>query len=133
MNDTTPHALKYRALTDEQKRDVIERLYQIWLHHSELRLGQLLSIGDLYYIEDFDLVNRLEQHTSPARQREASSTLPSSPPASPPDRSTITENEKKRVMKKQEWREMLLLFMVLGLTLTACVILARAGFIFITP
>lgn len=129
MNDTTPHALKHRALTDEQKREVIERLYQIWLHHPELRLGQLLSIGDIYYIEDFDLVNRLEQHTSLTRQWEASSTLPSSPP----DRRTITENEKKKVMKKQEWRETLLLFMVLGLTLTACVILAHAGFIFVTP
>ena len=52
-----------RAVTDEQKRFVIERVYMLWCAHPELRLGQLLGniSSDLYYKEDFPLVETLEQ------------------------------------------------------------------------
>ena len=62
MNDV-PHNATDRAATDEQKRAVIERLYTLWCAHPELRLGQLLGnvSSDLYYKEDFPLVETLEQ------------------------------------------------------------------------
>ena len=51
-----------RAATDEQKRAVIEQVYTLWCAHPELRLGQLLAnvSSDLYYKEDFPLVETLE-------------------------------------------------------------------------
>ena len=62
MNDIPQNNI-HRATTDEQKRAVIERLYTVWCAHPELRLGQLLgnvSLDDLYYKEDFPLVETLE-------------------------------------------------------------------------
>lgn len=46
----------------------LERIREVWMAHPELRLGQLLSNvksnGDLYYIEDEDLVNKVEDFYS---------------------------------------------------------------------
>ena len=62
MNEMS-HSSAHRASTDEQKRDVIERLYVLWRTHPELRLGQLLGNVslDIYYEEDFHLLEILEQ------------------------------------------------------------------------
>lgn len=58
----TPYRLMYRANTPEQKREVIERLLTLWLEQPELRLGQLImnTTHNIYYIEDFDLLDNLE-------------------------------------------------------------------------
>jgi len=52
--------MKNRAMTNEEKRAIIEKLYDIWTQVPQLRLGQLLSSAsrqkDIFYIEDFDLV-----------------------------------------------------------------------------
>ena len=59
----TRHSLEYRAHTDEQKREVIERLYRLWVKCPSLRLGQLIINCfdmDFYYTEDFDLIETLE-------------------------------------------------------------------------
>jgi hypothetical protein len=58
-----------RADTPEQKKEVTERLYQVWLRDPSLRLGQLISLaipngGDPFYLEDFELVSRLEKRTA---------------------------------------------------------------------
>ncbi len=56
-----------RATTKIQKREVIERLLDVWLSVPELRLGQLIDTGvpcgdkrDLFYIEDYDLLHEIE-------------------------------------------------------------------------
>jgi len=58
-----------RALDDEEKREIIERLYQLWTRHPAMRLGQLIGnvyhSNDrgglhLYYEEDFPLLDSLE-------------------------------------------------------------------------
>ncbi len=64
MNDTPPIIPLHRATTDEEKRVVLERLSTLWHAHPELRLGQLIgnvSSDDLYYKEDFPLIETLEQ------------------------------------------------------------------------
>jgi len=62
VDDTSPITPR-RATTDEEKRVVLERLYALWHAHPEVRLGQLLGnvSSDLYYQEDFPLVETLEQ------------------------------------------------------------------------
>ena len=62
MNDR-PQNHTDRATTHEQKRELIEQVYALWCAHPELRLGQLLNnvSSDLYYKEDFPLVETLEQ------------------------------------------------------------------------
>ena len=62
VNDTSPIIPPRRATTDEEKRVVLERLYVLWCAHPELRLGQLLAnvSSDLYYTEDFPLIEMLE-------------------------------------------------------------------------
>ncbi len=69
--------LKQRATTEQQKREVIERLYTAWLKMPDLRLGQLIGntknhfnqnrtsdldkhMDFLFYIEDFGLVKEIE-------------------------------------------------------------------------
>lgn len=60
--------MKKRAITEEQKREIIEAIYQIWIsgNNHYLRLGQMLEIAkgnisnDLFYIEDYDLVEKLK-------------------------------------------------------------------------
>lgn len=53
----------HRATTDEQKRNVVERVYALWIAHPELRLGQLLGnvFREMYYVEDIELVQTLER------------------------------------------------------------------------
>lgn len=56
------HALRYRAWSPEQKREILDALYKCWLMQPELRLGQLLlnaAESNLYYIEDYDLIEGL--------------------------------------------------------------------------
>lgn len=57
-----------RALTPEQKKEILDRLLKLWLSGDNhyLRLGQLvnnyLHEGDrLYHIEDYDLIEELEK------------------------------------------------------------------------
>lgn len=54
-----------RAVTDEQKRVVMERLLAAWMKMPELRLGQLLVAGvtgrDVFYVEDETLVRCAER------------------------------------------------------------------------
>lgn len=57
--------LKQRAITEEQKLEVLERLKALWLNNPELRLGQLIRNvykEDFYSEEDFDFINKLEQY-----------------------------------------------------------------------
>lgn len=52
-----------RAVTEKQKREVLEELLLHWLQKPELRLGQMISnavAGDPFYIEDYDLIRRIE-------------------------------------------------------------------------
>ena len=60
-----------RAMTDEQKRVVIERLYLLWCTHPEVRLGQLLGnvSPDLYFTEDVPLMDSLEHFYAHISQR----------------------------------------------------------------
>ena len=58
------HSQQYRARTQQQKREVMERLLALWLEWPDLRLGQLIAnfYHDIYHVEDFDLVSTLEQN-----------------------------------------------------------------------
>lgn len=76
--------LEKRAQTPEQKREVIDRLYDAWLRSPDLRLGQLVSLitpngGDPFYIEDFTLVEKIEA-ARPKNKRAASASVPPPPP-----------------------------------------------------
>lgn len=57
--------MKNRAITDQQKRVIIERLYAVWIKNPELRLGQLIWNGmkehDLFFEEDVYFVELLEE------------------------------------------------------------------------
>lgn len=54
-----------RAITPEQKRQIIEQLYSIWLKNPQLRLGQLIwnKFGhmDFFFVEDTDFIQGLEE------------------------------------------------------------------------
>lgn len=55
-----------RANTPEEKQEIMERLYKLWLKHPELRLGQLIvniyrSSNSLYLAEDFNFIKELEE------------------------------------------------------------------------
>ena len=57
-------SLENRAMTDEQKEEVIGKVLSAWKRLKHLRLGQLLiavNQGDLFYTEDFVLIERLEK------------------------------------------------------------------------
>jgi hypothetical protein len=56
------HAMACRANTPAKKKFVLKRLEKLWLENPEFRLGQLIAnaYGDPYYVEDFDLIERLE-------------------------------------------------------------------------
>ena len=62
-----------RATTDEQKQAVIERLYTLWCSRPELRFGQLLGnvFREMYYVEDFEMVQELEHFYTPHAGRQA--------------------------------------------------------------
>lgn len=56
--------IKDRAETDEQKKEVLDRLLIVWQMFPEMRLMQLIgniTRGDSYYKEDFKLVDDLEK------------------------------------------------------------------------
>jgi hypothetical protein len=59
-----------RAITEAQKREVIEQLLKLWEQAPELRLGQMISnavAGDPFYIEDYDLIRRIEANNKKNR------------------------------------------------------------------
>jgi len=67
--------MKGRALTDQQKRAVVERLLAAWRVVPKLRLGQLLinseGLGrDLFYIEDETLAELVEAFVEEAFVKE---------------------------------------------------------------
>jgi len=52
-----------RAITNQKKREVLDRLYNAWISVPEFRLGQMLhnKFEDrLFYIEDYELIEELE-------------------------------------------------------------------------
>jgi hypothetical protein len=55
-----------RAYTPEQKKQILQRLYSVWLSYPHMRLGQLIhnavdSSGQaLFYIEDQPLIKACE-------------------------------------------------------------------------
>lgn len=58
-----------RAVTDEQKRQIMDKFFHLWTRgdHRYLRFGQMIgnvirTEGGLYNIEDFDLIDKLEEH-----------------------------------------------------------------------
>jgi len=57
-----------RAITPEQKDEVMRRLLLAWKKHPAQRLGQLLwnansqtNQADLFYVEDYELVRATEE------------------------------------------------------------------------
>jgi hypothetical protein len=66
MSDENLEALG-RALTDEQKREVLDRIYVAWVAMPHQRLGQLIvnSLGDIdveqYVAEDRQLAEAVER------------------------------------------------------------------------
>ncbi|MBI3046118.1 MAG: hypothetical protein HYY86_01030 [Candidatus Harrisonbacteria bacterium] len=55
-------------------REILQRLEKIWLKNSDLRLGQLilnffLDDGELYYLEDKELIERLEERYLKKRKK----------------------------------------------------------------
>lgn len=61
--------MKDRAITEEQKKEVLEKIFQFWIKYPEMRLGQLIENArlyidegkDLFYIEDYALIEILDQ------------------------------------------------------------------------
>lgn len=55
-----------RAFTLAQKLDVLDRLYKLWVRNQNMRFGQILgnvlSKDQLFFLEDFPLISRLEEH-----------------------------------------------------------------------
>lgn len=55
-----------RANTPEDKREVMERLYNAWMDVPDLRLGQLICgvfgtrLESVFYFEDFLLIKQIE-------------------------------------------------------------------------
>lgn len=62
--DIAEKRMDKRATTNEQKREVIERLYKLWTtgDNQYLRLGQLIENTrcEIYYKEDYELLDYLE-------------------------------------------------------------------------
>lgn len=61
------HTIEGRAITPEQKRFIIERLYAAWLVFPRLRLGQLIELSnpdEIYYKEDYSLLSDIEDHVT---------------------------------------------------------------------
>jgi hypothetical protein len=56
-----------KARTDKEKREIIERLYHIWIQISDIRLGQLIDNSitggkDIFFLEDDEFVKGLERY-----------------------------------------------------------------------
>jgi hypothetical protein len=59
---------KTRAVTPDQKAEVLARLLEAWKKHPKQRLGQLLwnansttNQVDLFYVEDYELLQACEE------------------------------------------------------------------------
>lgn len=68
------HSLTFkRARTYDEKKEIIERLFKLWLKVPEQRLGQLICnyapSGDLFFPEDYDLMDALERNVAKATKR----------------------------------------------------------------
>jgi len=57
-----------RAITPEQKAEVLRRLLKAWEQHPKQRLGQFLwnantqsNQADLFYVEDYELIEAAEE------------------------------------------------------------------------
>ena len=53
-----------RANGSEEKKAILDRIYSVWVRNPDMRLGQIVSgglaMGDAYYIEDRDLIKKIE-------------------------------------------------------------------------
>jgi hypothetical protein len=53
-----------RANLSEEKRAILDRILAVWVRNPDMRLGQIISgglaMGDAYYIEDKDLIKKIE-------------------------------------------------------------------------
>ena len=59
----------HRAVSNEQKRKILDQLYEIWCKNEHQRLGQLIinslsQNDDLFSIEDVVLIDLIEQKFS---------------------------------------------------------------------
>ena len=58
--------MRRRAMTPQQKRDIIERLLSLWEDNPDLRLGQLISNtegqANQFYLEDYQFMDMLEKY-----------------------------------------------------------------------
>jgi hypothetical protein len=55
-----------RATEKEQKKEILNRFYKLWIKFPHLRFGQVIGNvirqeNQLYYIEDYPLIEKLEQ------------------------------------------------------------------------
>ena len=61
MNDNPPG----RAWEDYQKRVILDRLFEVWVQHPQLRLGQLIrgvyDNDSLFTEEDWPFIEHLEE------------------------------------------------------------------------
>jgi len=67
-NPTLFETLMYevRAITDKEKAAILNRFFKLWKKYPSLRLGQLIgnvvhNNDQLYNIEDYELIKRLEE------------------------------------------------------------------------
>lgn len=55
-----------RAYESDMKRQVLDRIFEVWSENPDMRLGQLLMIAcgdrDLFYVEDHHLADIAEEH-----------------------------------------------------------------------
>ena len=57
-----------RAKTQKQKKEILNKLFKIWNKVPHWRLGQLLAnymlekYKDIFFIEDYDLINDLDEY-----------------------------------------------------------------------
>lgn len=62
-NKTYQSNIKGRAMKDYEKREIVERLYRVWVENPHLRFGQLVKNvirENLYNVEDSDLIDKIE-------------------------------------------------------------------------
>lgn len=56
--------VKKRAITNEEKKIIIDRLYEAWKKEPQMRLGQLITVAfkglDFFYTEDEDFISTIE-------------------------------------------------------------------------
>jgi hypothetical protein len=68
MSESVSSALPNRAKTDDQKRECLEKILEVWKKFPELRLGQLLVNAinthspQVFYIEDVKLSEKVVQY-----------------------------------------------------------------------